>query len=84
MQMVKMQHSQQVLVTRNTTLIFQAEGFIENDNGDILAMAAATYAKQSIERIAGEALGEEDWFILPDDVKSIDVKNVDYFDIKHF
>lgn len=71
-------------VTRNTTLIFQAEGFIENDNGDILAMAAATYAKQSIERIAGEALGEEDWFILPDDVKSIDVKNVDYFDKKHF
>ncbi len=71
-------------VVKNTSLLFQAEGFIESEAGEILAMAHATYVKQSIERIAGEAFTEEDWFILPDNVKTIDIKNVDYFDRKHF
>ena len=66
-------------VTRNTSKLFEAEGFIENENGDILATAHALYVKQSVEKISGSAFTEEEWFVIPDEVETIDIKNVDYF-----
>lgn len=71
-------------ITRNTSRLFEAEGFIENKNGEILAMAHATYVKQTMTKIAGENFTEENWFRIDDDVKYIEVKNVDFFNEKHF
>ena len=66
-------------LTRNTRLLFQAEGFIEDQAGTILATGTATYIKLPIERIAGRSLTPDQWFLLPDDVQEIEVINVDYF-----
>lgn len=67
-------------VSRNTSRLFEAIGFIEDKDGNILDTAHATYIKQPIKVIAGEELSEEDWFLVPDKTEYIDVKNVNYFD----
>ena len=66
--------------TRNTRLIFTAEGFIEDKDGNILATGKATYVKMSAARIAGKPMGADEWFLVPDDEAEIDVVNYDYFD----
>lgn len=71
-------------VVRNTSRLFESEGFIEDESGNILAMAHATYIKQPIEVIAGAKLSEQDWYVIPDNLEYIDVKNVDYFETRHF
>ena len=67
-------------LTRNTRLIFTAEGFIEDKDGNILATGKATYVKMSAARIAGKPMGADEWFLVPDDEDEIDVVNYDYFD----
>ena len=67
-------------LTRNTRLIFTAEGFIEDKDGNVLATARATYVKMSAARIAGKPMGADEWFLVPDDEAEIDVVNYDYFD----
>ena len=67
-------------LTRNTRLIFTAEGFIEDKDGNILATGKATYVKMSAARIAGKPMGADEWFLVPDDEAEIDVVNYDYFD----
>ncbi len=71
-------------LTRNTSRLFEAEGFIESESGEILATAHAKYIKQTMSKIAGEEFTEENWFLLKDDVKYVDIKNVDFFNEKHF
>lgn len=73
-------------ITRNTSRIFEAEGFIESNTGDILAAAHALYVKQTVEKIAGATFSDEDWFLVKDDkdVEYIDIVNADYFNEKHF
>lgn len=66
-------------LTKNTRLVFQAEGFIEDKNGNILATAAATYVKMTAEKIAGTPLTEEQYFLVPDDVQEIEIANWEYF-----
>lgn len=66
-------------LTKNTRLVFQAEGFIEDGAGNILATGSATYVKMSAARIAGKPLTGDQWFLIPDDEREIDVVNVDYF-----
>ena len=69
-------------LTRNTRLLFQAEGFIEDMNGQILATAKATYIKLPVTRIAEGGLSHKNWFFLPDenDVTEVEVFNADWFD----
>ena len=71
-------------ITRNTSRLFEAEGFIEDKDGNILDIAHATYIKQPVETIAGEEFSDEDWFLIPDDVEYIEVQNIDFFDKRHF
>ena len=63
-------------LTRNTRLIFQGEGWIEDKDGNVLATATATYVKMTSEKIAGEPLSEEQWFLREEanDPADIDVK----------
>lgn len=67
-------------VTKDTRRIFQADGFIEDKDGNILAIATATYMKMSEERIAGKPLSPEEYFMVPDDVEEIEIANWEYFD----
>lgn len=69
-------------LTKNTRLVFQAEGFIEDRNGTILATGSATYVKMSAARIAGRPLTADQYFLVPDDEREIEVVNWDYFDRK--
>jgi len=64
---------------KNTRLVFQAEGFIEDASGTILATAKATYVKMTAEKIAGAPLTEEQYFLVPDEVEEIEVVNHDYW-----
>lgn len=64
---------------RNTRLIFTAEGFIEDQAGNILATGSATYVKMSAERIAGKPMTAEQWFLVPDDEREIEIINTNYF-----
>lgn len=66
-------------LTKNTRLVFQAEGFIEDKNGTILATGTATYIKMSAERIAGEPLTDENYFLVPDEVTEIEIANWDHW-----
>lgn len=66
-------------LTRNTRLIFTAEGFIEDKAGNVLATAKATYVKMSAARIAGKPMGPDEWFLVPDDEAEVEVVNFDYF-----
>ena len=66
-------------LTRNTRLVFTAEGFIEDQKGTILATASATYVKMNVEQIAGKPLTEEEYGLYPDDVTEVEVVNVDFF-----
>lgn len=69
-------------LTRNTRLIFTAEGFIEDREGSILATATATYVKMSAARIAGKPLSADQWFLIPDDEREIDIANADFWEKK--
>ena len=66
-------------LTKNTRLVFQAEGFIEDAAGNILATANATYIKMTAEKIAGAPMTADQWFLLPDDTEFVEVVNHDYF-----
>jgi len=67
-------------VVRDTPHLFFSEAFIEDRDGKILATSKATYVKLAIADIA-DGFGGKDWSLqtLPDEPKSFDVKNSDYF-----
>ena len=69
-------------LTRNTRLMFQAEGFIEDAAGNLCATGSATYVKMSPQRITGSDAGltEKQWFLLPDNVSEIEIANGAWFD----
>ena len=67
-------------LTKNTRLVFQAAGFIEDSTGNILATGTATYVKMTAARIAGKPLTADQWFFLPDEEREIEIVNADYFD----
>ena len=68
-------------ITKDGSRTFVGAGFIEDEEGNLLATATATYIKMSMDKIAGEHLGAENWFLeegtLPDD---IEIKNLNFFD----
>lgn len=67
-------------ITKNTSRIYYADGFIENKEGQILATAKGTYFKQSVSAICDGGLNEENWFFVEGAPDYIEIKNIDYFD----
>ncbi len=65
-------------VVKENSRTFVGEGYIEDEEGNLLAQASATYVKLPLNKIAqGDDLG---WINLPDNIKSFDIKNLQYFD----
>ncbi len=64
-------------VLKSGSRTFIGSGFIEDEYGNLLAEGTATYIKLPLDKIAeGENLG---WIKIEDDVKSFDIKNLDFF-----
>ncbi|MDO4536024.1 MAG: PaaI family thioesterase [Clostridium perfringens] len=62
-------------ITRNTRKIFEGEGEIILENGDIAVTAAGKYIKMPIEKISGEDLEDDEWTlnITENDLKEVDL-----------
>lgn len=58
-------------ITNNNRFLFEAEGHIQDKNGNILAKATATYFKLKENQIMDDPEHNE-MFLVPDDVKEID------------
>ena len=70
-------------ITQNTQRGFLGEGFIEDQNGNVLATGSGTFVKCPIEKIAGhgnteDALGWE-VVLLGSDPKKINMLNYNFF-----
>ncbi len=71
-------------IIKNTRMFFETEGFVEDQNGNILAIAHATYVKQNVEKISNTTFTNENWFVIKDNVEFVDIKNTDFFETRHF
>lgn len=61
-------------LTKNNRFLFEAEGFIKDKTGKVLATATATYFKLPQEKISeGTDILHDDLFVVPDDVTEIDL-----------
>lgn len=68
-------------ITKDGSRTFVGAGFIEDEDGNILATGTATYIKMSVDKIAEGGLSEENWFLEKSPMPSeVEVKNLDYFD----
>jgi len=69
-------------ITAESSRSFTGVGFIEDEEGNLLATASGMYVKLPIETIAEGGMSNEDWFCCPlkQDPKAIDVKNMDILD----
>lgn len=68
-------------ITKDTSRLYIAEGFIENKNGEILATAKGTYVKADVNAISEGGLTEENWYPVPDGKQYVEVKNLNFFDL---
>ena len=67
-------------ITRDFTRGYIAEGFVENEKGEILATAKGTYVKAPIEKISENFLNENTWFYVNEDLpETIEIANASYF-----
>lgn len=62
-------------ITRDTRRIFEGEGEILLENGEVAATAFGKYVKLPIEKIAADFGEEEEWKVseLPDDPREIEI-----------
>lgn len=69
-------------ITRDSSRLFVAEGFIESADGEILATAKGTFVKATVEKIAGDTLNDQTWFYVADQTmpEFFDIKNLNFFD----
>lgn len=69
-------------ITRDSSRFFQAKGFIEDENGVLLAECETTYFKAPVNDITQtNDFTKAEWFVDPNTPKLdyIDIKNLDYF-----
>lgn len=67
-------------IIRDFSRGYIAEGFVENENGDILATAKGTYIKAPIEKISENFLDENTWFYENETLpETIEIANIDFF-----
>lgn len=69
-------------ITKDTSRLYIAEGFIENTAGEILATAKGTYVKGDINAICDGFLNEKNWFYAEGAPEYVEVKNMAFFDEK--
>ena len=69
-------------ITRENAKFYIAEGFIENEKGELLAQAKGTYFKAHIDDISEGFLSGHNWFYSPDEksLEYIDIINFNFFD----
>ena len=69
-------------VTENSSKIFKGTGFIEDEAGNMLATASATYVKLNIDTIVEGGMNEKDWFLSPlkQDPKTVEINNMQVLD----
>lgn len=70
-------------VTRDSSRIFIAKGFVEDEEGNLLAECEATYFKASVNTITGTNDFEQtEWFFdeKTPQYTSFDIKNMNFFD----
>ena len=69
-------------VIKDSSRAFVAKGFIEDQDGVLLAECEATYFKAPVRVIAQGGLDHTEWFLDENAEKydSIDLKNMDFFD----
>lgn len=68
-------------ITKDTSRVYIAEGFIEDEEGNILATAKGTYVKSDVSKICNGTLGEENWFYVEEKLpETIEIKNADFFE----
>ncbi len=68
-------------ITRDFSRGYIAEGFVENENGDILATAKGTYVKAPIEKISENFLDENTWFYENETLpETMEIANIDFFE----
>ncbi len=65
-------------VVKDATRTFIGKGFIEDEEGNILAQGEATYVKLPLSKISEE--DDLGWINVADDVKSFDIKNLEFLD----
>ena len=66
-------------VTKDTSRLYIAEGFIEDKNGNILATAKGTYVKAGVSAICEGGLTSENWYYVDGAPEYIQVKNLNFF-----
>lgn len=69
-------------ITREGSKFYVAEGFIENEDGELLAQAKGTYFKSTINNISEGFLDGHNWFYSPDEtpVEYIKITNMNFFE----
>lgn len=60
-------------ITKSNRFLFEAEGHIQDKQGNILAKATATYFKLREDQIVEDPEHNNDMFIVPDDVTEIEL-----------
>ena len=60
-------------ITKSNRFLFEAEGYIQDKQGNILAKATATYFKLREDQIVEDPEHNNDMFIVPDDVTEIEL-----------
>ncbi len=65
-------------ITKETSRAFVGEGFIEDDQGTLLATGSATYIKIPLDKIVADQNCEVEWVLLPDSEppQYIDINNI--------
>lgn len=61
----------QGIITRNTSRIFEGNGYIYDMNGVLLAEAKATYFKMSLDKVVSTDTHQDINVMIPDDVREI-------------
>ncbi len=66
-------------ITKNTNRVFVGEGFIEDQNGVLLAQGSATYIKIPLDKIVADPDVHVEWVVLPkdSDPQYIDIVNIE-------
>lgn len=66
-------------ITKDTKRLYIAEGFIEDNNGNVLATAKGTYVKADVNAISEGGLTQENWYSVPDQTIDVEIRNHDFF-----
>ncbi len=69
-------------IIRENLRFYIAQGFIENEQGELLAEAKGTYFKADVDTICKDFINPDTWFYVDDneELTEIDIKNLNYFD----